>query len=170
MSFVVICVDMKIIDRCPNCFSPSDDNNNNYATDKRMKHDEEAEYAEILDDKSKNKAKQKKKKRNLLMPLAIFMLNAADKKISDRREFYSKFYTSSCIQPRVFCHGKKYEIERKHKVKKRDLLNDKLSNNAISGCGKYSTLSQVTTTETANDNIGNEGESEPFNFTSEYMR
>lgn len=162
---------MKIIDRCPNCFSSNDDNNNNYDADKRMKYneEEEGEYAEILDDKSKNKAK-KKKKRNLLMPLAMFMLNAADKKISDQREFYSKFYTSSCIQPHVFCRGKKYEIERKHKVKKRDLLNDKLSNNAISGSGKYFTLSQVTTTATTNDNINNEGESEPFNFTSEYMR
>lgn len=163
---------MKIIDRCPNCFSSNDDNNNNYDADKRMKYneEEEGEYAEILDDKSKNKAKKKKKKRNLLMPLAMFMLNAADKKISDQREFYSKFYTSSCIQPHVFCRGKKYEIERKHKVKKRDLLNDKLSNNAISGSGKYFTLSQVTTTATTNDNINNEGESEPFNFTSEYMR
>lgn len=145
---------MKIIDRCPNCFS-SNDGNNNYDT-------KEGEYDKILDYKSKNKAEERKKKKktNLLMPLAIFMLNAADKKISDERDFYSKFYTSSCIQPRIFCHGKKYEIERKHKVKKRDLLIDKLSNNAISGCGEYFTLSQVTTAVSANDNISSEGESE----------
>lgn len=49
-----------------------------------------------------------------------------DVKIS-HRDFYSKFYASSAVQPKYFCAGKKYEIERKHKVKKRELLNDKLS-------------------------------------------
>lgn len=151
-----------------------DDNNNNNNDDTKVRvklndgndsKRDDAEYAEIYD-KSKNDDnaktnKKKRKKGNLFMPLAILMLNAAvDKKICDQREFYSKFYTASCIQPRIFCHAKKYEIERKHKVKKRDLLNDKLSNNAISGCGKYFTLSQVTTIATVNDNIRSEGESE----------
>jgi hypothetical protein len=92
------------------------------------------------------------------MPLALFMFTAADKQIKDQREFYSKFYTNSCIQPRVFCRGKKYEIERKHKVKKRDLLNDKLGNNAISGSGKCFALLNSQTT--AADKIDIEGESE----------
>lgn len=51
-----------------------------------------------------------------------------DRKFSDR-DYYSKFYTSAAVQPKYFCAGKKYEIERKHKIKKRELLNDKLSNN-----------------------------------------
>lgn len=50
-----------------------------------------------------------------------------DGKISDR-EYYSKFYTSPAVQPKYFCAGKKYEIERKHKIKKRELLNDGLDN------------------------------------------
>lgn len=50
-----------------------------------------------------------------------------DSKFSDR-DYYSKFYTSAAVQPKYFCAGKKYEIERKHKIKKRELLNDKLSN------------------------------------------
>lgn len=138
---------MKIIDRCPNCFSPKTDD-----SDKR--HEDEVEYAEIQDEIPK-----KKKKRNLLMPLAFLMLSAADNRINDQRGFYSKFYTASC-QPRVFCHGKKYKIERKHKVKKRDLLlGDKLSNNAISGNGKYFTMSPVATI-TSDDKINSEGESE----------
>lgn len=49
-----------------------------------------------------------------------------DVKVS-HRDFYSKFYASAAVQPKYFCAGKKYEIERKHKVKKRELLNDKLS-------------------------------------------
>lgn len=152
---IVIRVDMKIIDRCSNCFSSSssaDDKGKNNKNNCKNNSDgekevEEAEYAEI--DKSKNK---RKKKRNLLMPLAILMLNAADKKINDQREFYSKFYTASCIQPHVFSRGKKYVIERKHKIKKRDLRADKLSNNAISE--KY--IAQLSA------NVDNEGESEIF--------
>lgn len=50
-----------------------------------------------------------------------------DGKFNDR-DYYSKFYTSATVQPKYFCAGKKYEIERKHKIKKRELLNDKLSN------------------------------------------
>lgn len=155
---------MKIIDRCPNCFSSG-------SVDSDKRHENEAEYSEIRDNIPK-----KKKKRNLLMPLAFMMLNVADNKIKDQREFYSKFYTTSC-QPRIFCHGKKYKIERKHKVKKRDLLlGDKLSNNAISGNGKYFTMSPVATI-TSDDKINSEGEREvkwseifkPFNLTRQFV-
>lgn len=50
-----------------------------------------------------------------------------DNKLSDQ-EYYSKFYASTAVQPKYFCAGKKYEIERKHKIKKRELLNDGLNN------------------------------------------
>lgn len=130
---------MKIIDQCPNCFSPKSDDSDN-------KREDEVDYAEIQDEIPK-----KKKKRNFLTPLAFLMLSIADNRISDQREFYSKFYTTSC-QPRVFCGSKKYKIERKHKVKKRDLLlGDKLSNNAISGNEKHFTMS-------CDDKINSKGE------------
>lgn len=139
---------MKIIDRCPNCFSSNND-------DSDKKHEDEVEYAEIGSEIPK-----KKRKRNLLMPLAYLMLSVADNKINDQRGFYSKFYTASC-QPRVFCHGKKYKIERKHKVKKSDLLlGEKLSNNAISGNGKYFTMSPGATKITSDVKIYSEGERE----------
>lgn len=156
---------MKVIDRCPNCFS--------FSRDKSDERDEdEVEYAEIQDEIPT----KKKKKRNFLMPLAFLMLSLTDNKINDQRGFYSKFYTASC-QPRVFCHGKKYKIERKHKVKKRDLLlGDKLSNNAISGNGKYFTMSPVATI-TSDDKINSEGERrvkwseifKPFNLTRQFV-
>lgn len=139
-------VNMKFIDQCPNCFSPKSDD-----TDKRR--EAEAEYAEIREE-----IPTKKRKRNPLMPLAFLMLSVADKKINDQRGFYSKFYTASC-HPRVFCHGKKYKIERKHKLKKRDLLlGNKLSNNAICGNGKHFTMSPAATI-TSDDKINSEGES-----------
>lgn len=55
------------------------------------------------------------------------LIFGADSQLADR-DFYSKFYTSSSAQPKYFAAGKKYEIERKHKVKKRELLNDEFSN------------------------------------------
>lgn len=58
---------------------------------------------------------------------AILVFGGGDNKLSDR-EYYSKFYTSTAVQPKYFCAGKKYEIERKHKIKKRELLNDGLGN------------------------------------------
>lgn len=58
---------------------------------------------------------------------AVLMFGG-DNKLSDR-DFYSKFYASAAVQPKYFCASKKYEIERKHKIKKRELLNDKVSNN-----------------------------------------
>ena len=104
---------MKIIDRC--CLSSNRDDNDKI-------HVNEVEYAEIKEDKIP-------KKRKKLNFLAFLMLD----KINQKHEFYSKFYTASC-QPRVFCRGKKYKIERKHKIKKRDLHvgANKLSGNAIS--------------------------------------
>jgi hypothetical protein len=101
---------MKLIDRCPSCFSSSSD-----------------------DDYSDERGKRERKISGKKL-LAILILGGYDKRLNDQREHYSKFYTAPTIQPRLFCRGKKYEIERKHKVKKRDLLsNSTLSNGAIRG-------------------------------------
>ncbi|KAG5678397.1 hypothetical protein PVAND_008074 [Polypedilum vanderplanki] len=114
---------MKIIDRCPSCLSSSSNDN------------------DIKDAPEKRELKFAKKK--LLTPLSIFILGR-DNKFNDQREFYSKFYTAPTIQPHLFCHGKKYKIERKHKVKKRDLLNNKRSNVAIKSRELYATSSTAT--------------------------
>lgn len=130
---------MKIIDRCPSCLSSSSDDN------------------DIKDAPEKREPKIVKKK--LLMPFAIFVFGR-DNKFNDQREFYSKFYTAPTIQPHLFCHGKKYEIERKHKVKKRDLLNGKRSNGAIRG-REFCATSSTTTDDDYVDNISySEGENE----------
>lgn len=99
---------MRLIERCPNCFSStSSDEENSDSSDKK---------------------KWKEKRKKLFLPFERYaILVFGDSKISDR-DYYSKFYTSTAIQPKYFCAGKKYEIERKHKIKKRELLNDKLSN------------------------------------------
>lgn len=126
---------MKIIDRCPNCISSSTE-----------------ESDEVLSDEKYHKRREKIRKK-FLSPLAILILGC-DKKLNDQREFYSKFYTAPTIQPRFFCHAKKYEIERKHKVKKRDLMNDKLNIAAIS-CAE----------STASDGIDNSIEGETIKYT-----
>ncbi|CAO1312164.1 unnamed protein product [Diamesa tonsa] len=76
-------------------------------------------------------------KRKLIMPLEQYAMllfgnksewnNKYCDNIKSHREYYSKFYTTA--QLKFFSAGKEYAIERKHKVKKRDLLNDKLRNN-----------------------------------------
>lgn len=101
---------MKIIDKCPNCISSSTDDSDETLSDEKQR---------------------QKKRKNFLTPLAVLLLGC-DKKLNDQREFYSKFYTAPTIQPRIFSRSKKYEIERKHKVKKRDLMNSKLNISAIS--------------------------------------
>lgn len=101
---------MKIIDKCPSCISSStEDSDETLSDEKQRQH----------------------KRKNFLTPFAIF-IHGCDKKFKDQREFYSKFYTAPTIQPRIFSRSKKYEIERKHKVKKRDLMNSKLNISAIS--------------------------------------
>lgn len=89
---------MRIIDHCPSCFSStsSDEGNSDGA--------------------------RKRKRKKLFMPLERYALLVfgVDKKLSDR-DYYSKFYASPAVQAKSFCAGKKYEIERKHKVKKREL-------------------------------------------------
>lgn len=47
--------------------------------------------------------------------------------INTHKNYYSKFYTSS--HPKLYYGGKKYEVERKHKVKKRELY--RISNDKI---------------------------------------
>lgn len=98
---------MRYIDQLGNCFSS-------------MTSDEES-----LD----SDANRKKRRRSIMIPFERYALLVfgGGRKI-ENRDFYSKFYASAAIQPKYFCAGKKYEIERKHKVKKRELLNDKLSN------------------------------------------
>lgn len=111
---------MRIIDRCPNCISSSTDDSD-----------------ETLSD-GKSFKRREKVGRNFLTPLAVLILGCDKKKLNDQCEFYySKFYTAPTIQPRFFCRGKKYEIERKHKVKKRDLLSRKSNVCAIS-CSELS--------------------------------
>ncbi|CAO1373593.1 unnamed protein product [Diamesa serratosioi] len=72
-------------------------------------------------------------KRKLIMPLEQYAMllfgnksewnNEYCDKIKSHREYYSKFYTTA--QLKFFSAGKEYAIERKHKVKKRDLLDNK---------------------------------------------
>jgi hypothetical protein len=42
-----------------------------------------------------------------------------------KRDYYTKFYTSKGIQPKLFNASKKYRIERKFKIKKRESFNRK---------------------------------------------
>lgn len=73
------------------------------------------------------------KRRKLIMPLEQYAMllfgNKSEWKneycdnIKSHREYYSKFYTTA--QLKFFSAGKEYAIERKHKVKKRDLLDNK---------------------------------------------
>lgn len=93
---------MKLIDHCPNCFSSTSSDEGN--SDGR---------------------KGKRKRKRFFHPFGRYamLIFSADSQLADR-DFYSKFYTSSSAQPKYFAAGKKYEIERKHKVKKRELLND----------------------------------------------
>lgn len=79
-------------------------------------------------------------KRKLIMPLEQYAMllfgnkcewnNKYCDNIKSHREYYSKFYTTA--QLKFFSAGKEYAIERKHKVKKRDLLNDKFRNHVTS--------------------------------------
>lgn len=95
---------MRLIDHCPNCFSSTSDEGNS------------------------DGERRKRKRKKLFIPFErCAILFFGDNKLSDR-EYYSKFYTSTAVQPKYFCAGKKYEIERKHKIKKRELLNDGLGN------------------------------------------
>lgn len=104
---------MRLIDHCPNCFSSTSS------------------------EEGTSSDKKRKKRKKLFKPFESYaILVFGDSKLSDR-EYYSKFYTSGAIQPNFFCASKKYEIERKHKIKKRDLTNDGLSN------GRYYTTSSV---------------------------
>lgn len=100
---------MRFIDHCPNCFSSTSSDEGNSDGDKR-----------------------KKRRKTLFNPLeryvSALVLSGGNRKVADR-DFYSKFYDSAAVQPKYFCAGKKYEIERKHKVKKRELLNDKAGGN-----------------------------------------
>lgn len=50
----------------------------------------------------------------------VFSVLSCDDKFCDR-DFYSKFYTSSSLMPKFFNAAKKYKVERKIKIKKRDL-------------------------------------------------
>lgn len=97
---------MRFIDYCPNCFSSTSS-----------------------DEGNSNGDKKEKKRRKTLTSFERYasLVFGGDNKLSDQ-DFYSKFYASAAVQPRYFCGGKKYEIERKHKTKKRELLNDRLSN------------------------------------------
>ena len=96
---------MRLIDHCPNCFSSTSDEGNS------------------------DGERKKKKRKKLFMPFERYaiLVFGRDSKISDQ-DYYSKFYTSTAVQPKYFCAGKKYEIERKHKIKKRELLNNALGN------------------------------------------
>lgn len=79
-------------------------------------------------------------KRKLIMPLEQYAMmlfgnksewnNKYSDNIKSHREYYSKFYTTA--QLKFFSAGKEYAIERKHKLKKRDLLNDKFRNHVTS--------------------------------------
>lgn len=81
------------------------------------------------------------------MPLEHYatLVFGSYRKINDN-DFYSKFYATAAVQPTFICAGKKYEIERKHKIKKRALLNEKLSNSRH----------YTTNISSSNDNIKGE--------------
>jgi hypothetical protein len=121
---------MKIIDRCPSCLSSSTTTDDYDSNDTHEKRD--------------NKIGKR-----LLSPLALLVLGC-DKKFSVDQH-YSRFYTASTVQPHLFCRGKKYAIERKHKVKKRDLLNGVRGNGAIRG------NSYAASSSTDDDNADNAG-------------
>lgn len=95
---------MRLIDHCPSCFSSTSS------------------------DEGNSDGGRKRKRKTLLMPLERYalLLFGGDKKIR-ARDYYSKFYASPAVQAKSFCAGKKYKIERKHKVKKRELFGDGLS-------------------------------------------
>jgi hypothetical protein len=95
---------MRLIDHCPNCLSSTSSSDEASATPTAS-------------------GAARKKRRKLFLPSLVF----GDGKL-DARDYYSKFYTSPAVQLKSFCAGKKYEIERKHKIKKRDMLNAGLSN------------------------------------------
>lgn len=89
-------------------------------------------------------------KRKLIMPLEQYAMllfgnksewnNKYCDNIKSHREYYSKFYTTA--QLKFFSAGKEYAIERKHKVKKRDLLNDKFRNNVNSQITKSNNVNE----------------------------
>jgi hypothetical protein len=126
---------MRIIDRCPNCFSSSSSDETN------------SDNVDNEDICRGGKARKRDMKRKLLMPLTVLSIfGNFDTRLNDQRDYYSKFYTAPTIQPRWFCRGKKYEIERKHKVKKRDLFNGKLCNNNVNRDSKCFTSSSSSMT------------------------
>lgn len=96
---------MRIIDHCSSCFSSTSS-----------------------DEGNSDGAGKRKRKKSLFVPLEryVLLLFGGDKKLSDQ-DYYSTFYASPGVQAKSFCAGKKYEIERKHKVKKRELLDDGLN-------------------------------------------
>lgn len=106
---VIMIKAMRFIDYCPNCFSSSS-----------------SDEANVSSDVTKKTSSRKHRK---FMKYATMVLGDS-RKFSDC-EYYSKFYTAAAVQPKYFCAGKKYEIERKHKIKKRDLLNGKLNRRQI---------------------------------------
>jgi len=91
---------MRIIDYCPNCFCSAE--------------------AKVRGDDGRGK-KKKKSCSKLYMPFEKYaILVFGDNKLN-AGEFYSKFYTAPAVQSQYFGAGKKYAVERKHKVKKREL-------------------------------------------------
>ena len=62
--------------------------------------------------------KPRKKRVNRIEKLALLVLGGGSREIS-HKQYYSKFYTNS--HPKLYVAGKKYEVERKHKIKKREL-------------------------------------------------
>ena len=93
---------MRLLDQCSNCFSSASGHG----------------------DKS-NERSHKNEWKNVLEKIANICVLKNGNKITEK-EYYSKFYTSPFVQLKYFNAAKKYKLERKHKVKKRELLIDNL--------------------------------------------
>lgn len=93
---------MKLFDQCSSCLYSSS--------------------SEILPPEISDSNGNTGKRNKILGPLkelAQLIFCEGDKKICNR-DYYTKFYTSKGIQPKFFNASKKYQVERKHKIKKRD--------------------------------------------------
>lgn len=99
--------EMKLLNQCPSCLLSSSI---------------EEIQPEVINSKVKNGSKRKFF--GSLKDFAQIIFCEGDKKLSDR-DYYTKFYTSKGIQPKIFNASKKYRIERKHKIKKRESFHRK---------------------------------------------
>jgi hypothetical protein len=98
---------MKLVHQCPSCLFSSST---------------EELPSEI--DNSKGRKGPRNRIFGSLKEFAQFIFCDGDKNLTNR-DYYTKFYTSKGIQPKIFNASKKYNIERKHKIKKRESFNRK---------------------------------------------